>query len=88
MRRLWLTAAALALAPLAGLPGPGPAKGAPPTPPPSQIVPDKTGETCGSYGTQIEFTDSPADAAKKAKKEGKLVFILHVSGHFEDPRFT
>jgi hypothetical protein len=84
MHRLLFTAVAgLALAPLAGA-----AKGAPPTPPPSEIVPPKTGESCGSYGTQIEFTDSPSEAAKKAKKEGKLVFILHVSGHFEDPRFT
>ena len=85
MRRLLFTAAAaLALAPLASAAPPtpeGPGSG-------SQIVPPKTGESCGSYGTQIEFTDSPADAAKKAKKEGKLVFILHVSGHFEDPRFT
>jgi hypothetical protein len=81
MRRLLFTAVAgLALLPLVGA-----AKGAPPTP---SIVPEKTGESCGSYGTQIEFTDSPSDAAKKAKKEGKLVFILHVSGHFEDPRFT
>ena len=24
----------------------------------------------------------------KAKKEQKLVFVLHVSGNFEDPRFT
>ena len=44
--------------------------------------------TCGSHGTTIEFVDTPNDAAKQAKKEGKLVFVLHVSGHFEDPRFT
>ena len=28
------------------------------------------------------------EAFARAKKEGKLVFVLHVSGHFEDPRFT
>ena len=79
MRRLLFTAGAgLALLPLVGA-----AKGAPPS-----LVPEKTGESCGSYGTQIEFTDSPSDAAKKAKKEGMLVFILHVSGHFEDLRIT
>ena len=42
----------------------------------------------GSCGTSVEFVDSPKEAAGLAKKEEKLVFILHVSGHFEDPRFT
>lgn len=42
----------------------------------------------GSCGTSVEFVDSPKDAAALARKEQKLVFILHVSGHFEDPRFT
>jgi hypothetical protein len=32
--------------------------------------------------------DTPSEAAAQAKKEGKLVFVLHVSGNFEDPRFT
>ena len=45
------------------------------------------GETCG-YGTTIDFVDTPKEAAAQAKKEQKLVFVLHVSGHFEDPRFT
>ncbi len=44
--------------------------------------------TCGNHGTSVEFVDTPALAAKKAAKEEKLVFVLHVSGHFEDPRFT
>ena len=42
----------------------------------------------GSCGTSIDFVDSPKEAAGLAKKEQKLVFVLHVSGHFEDPRFT
>ena len=42
----------------------------------------------GACGTAVEFVDSPKEAAALAKKEEKLVFILHVSGHFEDPRFT
>ncbi len=45
-------------------------------------------ETCGSYGTTIDFLDSPKEAAKQAEKSGKLVLVLHVSGNFEDPRFT
>lgn len=44
--------------------------------------------TCGEFGTSVHFEDTPADAAKQAKKDEKLVMILHVSGHFEDPRFT
>jgi len=45
-------------------------------------------ETCGSFGTSVEFLDTPTQAARQAKKEQKLVFVLHVSGNFEDPRFT
>lgn len=44
--------------------------------------------TCGRHGTSVDFLDSPSEAARKARKEQKLVFVLHVSGHFEDPRFT
>lgn len=45
-------------------------------------------ESCGSFGTRVEFFHSPSLAAREAKKEHKLVFVLHVSGNFEDPRFT
>jgi len=52
-------------------------------------APAKPAADCnGDFGTAVVFEDTPADAAKIAKKEGKLVFVLHVSGHFEDPRFT
>jgi hypothetical protein len=51
-------------------------------------VPPVKAEGCGEFGTSIDFEDTPVEAAKKALKEEKLVFILHVSGHFEDPRFT
>lgn len=43
-------------------------------------------EAC--YGTKINFKDTPKLAAAAAKDREKLVLILHVSGHFEDPRFT
>jgi hypothetical protein len=46
------------------------------------------GGTCGSFGTRVEFVETPSEAAQLAKKEQKLVFVLHVSGNFEDPRFT
>ena len=43
--------------------------------------------TCG-YGTKIDFVDNPKEAAALAKKQEKLVMVLHVSGHFEDPGLT
>ncbi len=43
--------------------------------------------TCG-HGTKLDFVDSPKEAAALAKKEQKLVLVLHVSGHFEDPGLT
>jgi hypothetical protein len=52
------------------------------------VAPDKGEETCGSHGTRVEFVDTPSRAARIAKQEQKLVFVLHVSGNFEDPRFT
>ena len=42
----------------------------------------------GCFGTTIDFVDTPKEAAALARKQEKLVFVLHVSGHFEDPRFT
>jgi hypothetical protein len=50
--------------------------------------PKDKGSTCGSFGTRVEFVETPSEAAQLAKKEQKLVFVLHVSGNFEDPRFT
>jgi hypothetical protein len=90
------TAAGLLLAPLAGLAlaagselsgvaATGPAKSAPPAKPAKE---KKKADTCGSFGTSVEFVDTPSEAARMAKKEQKLVFVLHVSGNFEDPRFT
>ena len=45
-------------------------------------------KTCDTFGTRVEFVGTPAEAARLAKDKQKLVFVLHVSGHFEDPRFT
>jgi hypothetical protein len=53
-----------------------------------QVAPENSEGACGSHGTRVEFVDTPREAAKIAKKEQKLVFVLHVSGNFEDPRFT
>lgn len=44
--------------------------------------------SCGGYGTSVDFVSTPSEAARQARQEQKLVFVLHVSGHFEDPKFT
>lgn len=51
-------------------------------------TPYKPAAKCSEYGTSVHFEDTPADAAKQAKQDEKLVLILHVSGHFEDPKLT
>jgi hypothetical protein len=40
------------------------------------------------FGTQVAFAGSPAEAAHLALKERKLLFVLHLSGNFEDAKFT
>jgi hypothetical protein len=42
----------------------------------------------GDFGTNVKFVKSPSDAARQARNEEKLVFVLHVSGQFEEPDFT
>ena len=46
------------------------------------------GDSCASFGTSVAFVDSPSEASRQAKKEEKLVFVLHLSGIFEDPKLT
>ena len=84
MRRLLFHAAGLCLAPLVGLAAVHASEldGKP------AVLRPKDEAVCGSHGTRVDFVDTPSEAAKIAKKEQKLVFVLHVSGHFEDPRFT
>jgi hypothetical protein len=40
------------------------------------------------HGTGVAFVRTPAEAARLAGRAGKLLFLLHVSGHLEDPAFT
>ena len=41
-----------------------------------------------SLNTALRWAKSPAEAAQQARAENKLVFLIHVSGNFEDPGFT
>ena len=84
---LWLAAAGLAPALwLMNTPGSAlkgePARAAAPAKPA-----DKDDES-SCHGTALHFVATPSEAAQQAKKEQKLVFVLHVSGHFEDPSLT
>jgi hypothetical protein len=38
-----------------------------------------------TYGTALPFVEDPEAAAGQARAEGKLLFLLHVSGNFEEP---
>jgi hypothetical protein len=44
-----------------------------------------SGDFCS---TAVHFLASPKLAEEEAAKQHKLVFVLHVSGNFEDPGFT
>jgi hypothetical protein len=81
-----------------GLPGEavGKKRDTPPAPEPGITDPGlvriddavKAERPSGTYGTTVDFVDSPADAAQQALKERKLLFVMHISGNFEDARFT
>jgi hypothetical protein len=44
--------------------------------------------SCGKHGTTVNFLDTPSEAANLAKKQQKLVMVLHVSGEFENSGLT
>jgi hypothetical protein len=41
-----------------------------------------------TFGTSVAFARNPVEAAKLAGDARKLLFVLHVSGNFEEARFT
>ena len=41
-----------------------------------------------TYGTAVAFVRNPAEAARIAREERKLTFLLHLSGDLEEARFT
>jgi hypothetical protein len=57
--------------------------------------PEIAAKACGgpqqaatTRGTTLEFAGTPSDAFKQAAKEHKLVFLMHISGNFEESGFT
>ncbi|HVS39954.1 MAG TPA: hypothetical protein VMS17_30630 [Gemmataceae bacterium] len=65
---------------------PPPVSRAPAAPSAAQTPP--AAAMCQTFGTSVDFAVSPAAAEKQAAHDGKLVFLLHVSGDFEDDAFT
>jgi hypothetical protein len=69
----------------------------PPLPPPTEprCAPRPPVAEAGSaqpagetYGTQVLFLNNPTAAEEMAKREKKLLFVMHISGNFEDSCFT
>jgi hypothetical protein len=59
-----------------------------PAPAPVVEKPAPVKEEVGKYGTAIDFVDDPIEAADQAMRNRKILFVLHVSGDFEDPGCT
>lgn len=59
-------------------------------PPPAILVNQKQPipEGCKTHETALHFVKNLAEAQKRAKKDDKLVFVLHLSGNIDDPGFT
>jgi hypothetical protein len=51
-----------------------------------QLVPVKTADR--KLNTALEWSSTPQQAATQAVRDGKLVFLIHVSGNFSQPGFT
>ena len=56
----------------------------------SKTAPSKaaTSKPDCSFGTALQWESKLDVAAKKADRENKLLMVLAVAGHFEDPFFT
>jgi hypothetical protein len=55
--------------------------------PPSE-QPSEGGGPCATFGTAVRFHANVGEAMGAATRERKLLFVLHVSGNFEETGFT
>ena len=55
--------------------------------PPTAMDPPM-GAVSDKLGTSVDFVRNPTEANCLAQRTGKLTFILHVAGDFEEPGFT
>jgi hypothetical protein len=68
---------------------PSPNPPLPPSDAPSEKPPVKSAPVnCQTFGTNVEFVSRPPLAARLARQDQKLLYVLHLSGNFENDRFT
>lgn len=60
----------------------------PKPPPPPAPVAAPPAPVLEKHGTQVNFVCDPVEAADIAARQKKLLFVLHLSGNFEDNQFT
>jgi hypothetical protein len=53
--------------------------------PVSELMP---ADRCKTFNTRIRFHPTVVDAADESRKAKKMLFVLHISGDFDDPGFT
>ncbi|MCI0702040.1 MAG: hypothetical protein L0241_13235 [Planctomycetia bacterium] len=53
--------------------------------PASELMP---ADRCKTFDTKIRFHPTVVDAADESRKAKKMLFVLHLSGDFDDPGFT
>lgn len=54
--------------------------------PVTELLP--TEDKCRTFGTTVRFHKTAAEAVAEARDTRKMPFVLHISGHFDDPGFT
>lgn len=71
------------------LPGTAPGFGKELLEAPQAVVRDEPAAAdCQQLGTRVQFIQNPAEAFRLAGEQKKMVFMIHLSGNFEDRGFT
>jgi hypothetical protein len=53
--------------------------------PPSEFIP---ADRCQTFDTKVRFHAGLPEAVAEANTSKKMLFVLHISGNFDDPGFT
>jgi hypothetical protein len=56
--------------------------------PDAVVSPEPVEATFETFGTRLQFAANQAEASRQANRNDKLLFVLHISGNFEDDKFT
>ena len=52
------------------------------------VPPSVQSSPTGTLGTAVEWEADVDAAVERAQREGKLILVLHVAGHFDRPERT